>query len=530
MWLGDFAFSRPQIIFFSGLAVFCASLPLSNFGMSLGQIIMLFGWLSDGSTLRKIKDFFRTPPYLVWSVFYLLLLASMLYGGNLKDGLDDARVKISFFLLPLFFSGFEDKLNRDLIKGFLWIYVAAVILSFIISLSCYFEFLDIAQDHSKRFSPFISHIRLSLMGVLAIVFLSSEVGPAKRSLVKLVCAMGCIVILFGMIKLAWFSGLSILGFVFLLFCFYRFFRTEARAFERVLWLLTAIAPFIFCVWLFKNNIGKFYHSAGPPMAILKQTPNGRLFEQHPELKFTENGYRFGDNIQWEELKSAYLKRTGRSTELKNVSGWKEEMVLMRYLTSKNLTKDSAGIFSLSEKDLENIRQGIPNFLLDSKTDFQKKLYELTIEFQTLRAGLNSGGHSVSMRFFAWKRAISMIKESPFIGYGIAGVREAFRNSYRNDASEVPEGQKIRAHQQFLTLILCLGIPLGVLSVALFFWVPFRYRNTLPANYLFFWLVPICSMFSEDTLETQAGVSFSIFAFLILLPLRKELLLNRDRNT
>lgn len=521
MWSMGFSFSRPDQIFLLGLGLFSASLPLSNFGMSLGQIIMLFAWLSDGACVSKLKSFFLTPIYSVWSFFYLLLFLSILHGGNISDGLNDLRIKLPFLLVPLFFSAFDSRLKRLSVKRILWIFSCSVFISFLVSLAFYFHLFGLELEQTRRYSPFVSHIRLSLMGVLSIIFFYSELEASQRLSIRIFCVSCCTLLIFTMIKLAWFSGLFILGIILIAFSFMQIFVKKKYAVERLLWTLTALTPFLLTFWALKRNAEFFREVSGPPKSILSKTLNGRTFEQHPEYDFTENGYRFGDNICWEELKSAYLSRTGRSTELETNSGWKEEMVLMRYLTSKNLTKDSAGVYSLTQEDLKNIRSGIPNFLLVGRNDFEIKLYEISIEIQSLKKGYNHSGHSVSMRLFSWKRALRIISESPLSGYGISGVRDAFRQSYESDVWPIPKEQRILAHQQYLTIIIALGIPLALLAFAFLSYVPAFFMRALPASYLFFWLLPMLSMFFEDTLETQAGVSFSIFAFVILLPLRKR---------
>lgn len=520
MWIRDFSLSRPHKIFLTGLALFAASLPLSNFGMSLAQIMMLIGWIADGRHLQKLKDFFRSPIYSVWTFFYLLLLASLIHGGNMDDGLNDARVKLPFLLLPLFFSGFENRIRRADVKFILWVFSLSVLLSFLVSLSCYYHIFGIHLDPIKRNSPFISHIRLALMGVLAVVFLFSEIEINRKLSVRITCVVSSILLIIGMVKLAWFSGLFILGLILFVYGLKRLIKPDERPMERVLWLMICLSPFLLSWWIYSLNTEFFSMVSGVPKPQQEKTLNGRPYEQHPEYKFTENGYPFGDNIHWGEMKAAYFQRTGRTTAQTNRSGWQEEMVLMRYLTSRNLTKDSAGVYALSESDLRNISQGIPNFLLQDKNEFETKLYELSVELQSLKGGYSHTGHSVSMRIFAWRRALEIISDAPITGHGMSNVKRAFMISYQQDRTQIPTEQRIRAHNQFLTNFIALGLPFGFLAIFLLSWVPIYFFRDLPEVYLFYWLVPICSMFFEDTLETQAGVSMSLFAFLIWIPVRR----------
>ncbi len=519
IWFRDFSLSRPLKIFEAGLIVFSISLPLSNFGMSLGQIIMLLAWILDGEWQRKVKDFLRTPKYFVWSLFFLFYLFSFVHGGDLDYGLNDARVKMPFLILPLIFSGFNERLSKALIFRALWSFAIAVVVSFLVSLLFYYEVMGLQIPSFKRYSPFVSHIRLSLMGVLAICFFFSRLENQRRSITHLYASVFSMFLSVVMVQLAWFSGLFVLGVVLFLFSINQFLNRRGSVVQRFIWILPALSPFIFGILLMQRNAVFFSECKVSNDQFLEKTRNGRFYEHHPEYGFCENGHPFGLNIQWEELHAAYLARTGKSTDELGPSGWKTEMTLMRYLTSRNLTKDSVGVYSLSESDLMNIQKGIPNYLLSDKNVLEKKIYEFSVEWQSIKGGFNPSGHSLSMRLFAWKRAFSIISESPLTGHGLCNVAELFRQSYEKEPSPIDPSKRIRAHNQYLTLGIALGIPLGLLTIFMLFWVPVFMSRNLPEVYFFFWLVPIISMFFEDTLETQAGVSMSLFAFLIWIPLQ-----------
>jgi hypothetical protein len=527
MWPGNSIYSRPLRIFEIGLLVFSASLPFSNFGMSLGQIIMLLAWIFDGALISKIKDLFRTPIYYCWTVIFFLLLASLIMGGDITYGLNDLRVKLPLLIFPLVFSAFDNRLSKRFIKTALWTFSFAVLLSFLVSFFIQNGAFEFYPDSTKRFSPFISHIRLAMMGALAVVFFFSELDNSKSLGIRLICVVSCLIITSGLIQFAWLSGLLALILVFVFHSFYKVFTSISRKVERFFWSVAALSPFVFLIAVFVCNADFFGYPLGAPLPLFEKTANGRYFEQHPELDFAENGYRFGDNIHWRELKSAYLKRTGRHTDSINPAGWKEETVLIRYLTSKNLTKDSTGVYSLTVNDLKNIAQGVPNYLLPGKDNFSIKFYELLIDYQGFIGGYNPYGHTLSMRIYAWKRALDIVAENPYFGVGIGGVKLAFESSYQKDKFNIPPHARIRAHNQFLTLFVALGIPAGLLCLFLIFWPPIHLRKILPITFIYFCLLPIFSMLFEDSLETQAGVSMVLFAYFIWIPTRKRIVKMRS---
>ena len=112
----------------------------------------------------------------------------------------------------------------------------------------------------------------------------------------------------------------------------------------------------------------------------------------------------------------------------------------------------------------------------------------------------------------WKIA----KERPLFGVGTGDVKQAFREYYEEVHSPLNEKWRRRAHNQFLTFMIALGVVglavcLAALVAPLF--VTGRQRSFLALG---FFILMLLSMLNEDTLETSAGVGFVAFFYALFV--------------
>ena len=101
-----------------------------------------------------------------------------------------------------------------------------------------------------------------------------------------------------------------------------------------------------------------------------------------------------------------------------------------------------------------------------------------------------------------------------MGVGTGDVDRAFKEQYEKDQSKLEEKWRLRTHNQYITLGIAFGVS-GILLVMAVLFYPLI-SNYKAAGFVFssFILIAAVSMLSEDTLETQAGITF--FAFLYCL--------------
>ena len=94
--------------------------------------------------------------------------------------------------------------------------------------------------------------------------------------------------------------------------------------------------------------------------------------------------------------------------------------------------------------------------------------------------------------------------------GTGDIVDAYKTQYEKMNSDLAPKYRLRAHNQYLTFAATFGI-FGLLYFIFTLIYPMRVLNkTRDFLYVTFWITAVLSMITEDTLETQAGVTF--FAF------------------
>ena len=87
---------------------------------------------------------------------------------------------------------------------------------------------------------------------------------------------------------------------------------------------------------------------------------------------------------------------------------------------------------------------------------------------------------------------------------------AFQNQYDEMNSKLDKQSRLRTHNQYLSIWVGLGL-IGLLwFVFVLFHPPIKLGAFNNIYYFIFFVVFVISLFTEDTIETQAGVTFYVF--------------------
>jgi O-antigen ligase len=119
-------------------------------------------------------------------------------------------------------------------------------------------------------------------------------------------------------------------------------------------------------------------------------------------------------------------------------------------------------------------------------------------------------NGIAIRLYMWETVGGLIKEKPFLGYGIHGGRLTTLAKYKSDGFEMGVTGDYHAHNQFLESILMAGVPALILLLLLMA-IPLREAIT-KKNFLLLLIVMhfICQSFIESTFEVQHELVFYIF--------------------
>ena len=502
-----------KIYLFAILLIF-VSMPLSAFGMSAGQFILVANWLAEGNLRQKWQRFVRNKAAVVLVSLYLIHLAGLLYTTDFDYALKDLRIKLPLLIFPVLFSSIRP-FNEKEVRLLLHFYLAAVFAGVIIG---FYNLFFTDYSDIREISRFISHIRFSLHIVLgiyfAVYFLTREKSFARR-----VGYLTLIILFFlFLIALEAATGLIITFILAVFLGIYYSWRSNRLVSGLVILLITA-GVLATGFWL--KSAYTDYFVAKDSLDIHLKTPAGNNYS-HWKKDDIENGYHIYWYINEMELKESWNRRSRLKYSGKDLKGQTLKYTLIRFLNSKGLKKDAAAVNSLDDSEIRAIEQGIANAVYLQHFNPKSRLYKIFMEYSLYKKGANPSGHSLLQRLYFWKHGFNIIMENPFTGVGTGDVNIAFQKEYEKSHTALEPGYRFRAHNQYLTFLITFGIPGLLWFLFVLFYPPIAMKKRNDYFYLVFFITILLSMLTEDTLETQAGATFYAFlnSFFLFLH-RKE---------
>jgi hypothetical protein len=203
-------------------------------------------------------------------------------------------------------------------------------------------------------------------------------------------------------------------------------------------------------------------------------------------------------------------------------GQELNQTLIRYLASKGLRKDSAGLAALSQEDVRMIENGYSNYIFKRRFALYPRIYqfiwELDVYFKTGR----SGGHSLAQRIEYIRNGMEIIKRNFWIGVGTGDLKTEYERQYEISDSSLALKWRLRAHNQYVTFFIAFGFFGFTWIVIAFTYAISHERKWRDLLTVLFLLIAFLSMINEDTFETHAGICFfSFFLALFVFGYRKN---------
>ncbi len=506
-------------IYFYSLMLLLIGLPLSKFLMSVSQIILLLNWIIEGRLAEKFRSFFKNRLALILSSVFFLHLLGLLYTSNFNYALNDIRIKMPLLVFPLLLST-STILSSKQISVLLKVFVASVLLASFISMLVVLGIYKVKVEDFRRMSIFISHIRFALLICIAIfsnIYLFRNATSKNKKYILAIVTVWLTIFLF---ILQSFTGIIIVACAFVLYVL-NVVWNEKRCIRRWIYLsVLFFVPFIGSFYVYSIYL-KLEPKKDQQMGEISS--NNNVYTHFSEQKITENGYYIGWNICWLEVEKAWNKRSEIDYVLHDKKVQFIETTLFRYLTSKVLKKDSASIASLSEDDIRKIERGVTNYKYADFNGLEAHIYQTLWEFKSYQAGENPSGHSITMRLEFLKAAKVVLKENWMLGVGTGDVNDVTLQKYEEIKTPLEKKYRLRAHNQYLTFAITFGI-LGMIWFLFSMFYPLRFtKNEYYSLFVLFLITASFSMLNEDTLETQAGVTFFAFfnSFFLFMGLNKK---------
>ena len=507
-----------QKIYYISLLLVAASLPLSKFAVSVSMITLATNWVWEGRFAEKMKRLKDNPSILIFCGIFVVHLLWLLNTSNFQYAFFDLKNKLILIVFPLII-GTSPTLKKSQFKFLLLLFSLSVGISTLISTSVLLGIIDYPINDIRDISLFFSHIRLSLlinMSIFSLAYLLFSTNFNKTRFEFIAYSLTILWLVYFLFLLKSLTGIIIFLILFFLLAGYYSFRIK----ELVLRLFVQVLMITLFLWIatfLTHAISKFYAVEKLDFDNLEQfTASGNPYQHNTKLKQIENGYYVWLYVCPQELKKEWNRKSDIPYEAKDKKGQQIKTTLIRYLTSKGFRKDSVGMSKLTSVDIKNIENGITNYIYTQRYALYPKIYQAIWEIDVYRKGANPAGNSITQRWEFLKTASSIIQNNFWFGTGTGDVQDAFDAQYEINKSVLPPGKRLRTHNQYVTFFVSFGL-VGFLIIMFCIFFPIIKQKGF-RNYLFvvFFLIAMLSMFTEDTLENQIGVTFFSYFYALFL--------------
>jgi len=542
---------RYTTLYFLSLALLVASLPLSKFTMSLFQFSTLFFWLWHGVDTRfldqfpsrslfnptklflflreliirvfkaliyKFTLFFRNRTALVISSLFFLHIVGLIYTTDFHYALKDLRTKLPIFILPLFIAT-GPRINTRTFYQILALFVAAVVAGSIYRLIL---FLNLPVADNRALEAHTSHIRYCLNAVFAVfillffAFSTGRINKFYRSLFLLT-----VIWLVGfMAYMNYNTGIIIFGFTGFIVLILIIVRIKNLALRSITLMATFILFLLPVYYIFSIGYNYLSTPAVEFSKLEKYTHQGNSY-YHDTLNFkSKNGNWIGLYICEKELRQAWSQRSKLSIDSLEKKKQLTRSTLITYLASKNLRKDADGVNHLTDNDIRNIENGINRYDYDKLPGLRTQVEDFIHSYQRYTKLNDPNSSSMIQRFEYWRTSLLLIGQHSFFGVGTGDLPQVFEEQYKKMNSNLAPQYRLRSHNQYLSITVAFGIFGFLWFIVVMFYPGLKTQNFNNYFYAIFWIIFMISMLTEDTLESQEGVTFYVL-FTAMMILGRE---------
>lgn len=500
-WFGHNAHYYLHLLGLIGVAV---GLPLSKVVLSISTLFLLLNLLLKADFKSYLENWKANRTFLLVLGFFLLHFVGLIWSEDIQYGINDIWKKIPLIIIPLVGTAipFKTRIDRRFV---LLTFVASVVITSILNVLIYHQFIgDKEVIEFREMSQFGSHVRYALLVVMAIVISYSEIIHKRIIPIAL--------IIIGWLTFYTFYSQVIAGFLALLITFivilFHHFYPRRRVILIGLSALTVGLLLAVGNWLFHRpdiDVQKYLSK------LDKITAEGNPYAHDLTLIAPETSRPIGEYVCLEELSREWSKVSNlplNGMDKKEQPMWQ---TLVRYMASMELRKDAEGFKSLNKRDIKKIENGCASQYCQGMI---ARLYGL--KYQILNES-NPNGHSLLQRLEYWQAGSDLLAKNFLIGVGTGDIQVAFDSHYQINDSALNDPNRLRTHNYYITIWLTFGI----VGLILFLWIHFELFKTVRneqnlIGLCFLWILLI-SYLTEDTLETQVGVTF--FAFFLAIFIR-----------
>lgn len=518
---------RFTAIYLAGLFLLAAGLPLSKTAMSMALLLLAIHWL--------ISKSYRNLPSLRSSsglalVFFLLIFAihifGLIYTTDFRYAFKDLRIKAPLLILPLFLASGPVP-GKQTMRNVLHLFVLAVFAGSLIAL---YQQLVFQPVDPRDLTPFISHIRFSMMVCLAaVISFKTLISSSSARYEKITMLLPALWLPVALLMLQSLTGL-VAAFLIMVAILFMGMSQKNRLWIRLSCAGVLLAGVIGTL-AFALNLRNEFHPAAPHelSSLDSLTARGNAYVHHLASPLNENGHLIMIYLAVDEMKEAWNLRSTVAFDTPQPRGGTTGDVLIRYLSSKGLRKDADGVNALTDHDIAAIEKGSTNYLYDHWSGLRRKIDQLKWEYWNYLGGGDAMGHSLMQRIELWSAGVMLARENILIGVGTGDLKQSFKVMLEKRQSSLAN-TPLRAHNQYLTILITFGLLGALLFLAALIIPLIIQRHRIGVLETSFLVIVFFSMLVEDTLETQVGVSFFTFFFVLFFLMKSPLDPERPTDT
>ena len=504
-------------IYFYGLILLVIGLPLSPIITSISQLVLLANWVMDKDILYKLKKIYAQKSLLVFLLLYIAHILWLIPTEDFSYAFHDLKIKVPLLILPIIIATSEP-ISFKQIKTIILFFVASNIAGSLVSI---FVLLNPIGD-IREISVFISHIRFSLFINIAIFSLYYIILKDKECKYKILIYFGIIWLLVFLFILQSFTGIILFIIITFTLLIYRAFKSKSKYKKIIYSLLILIIPSLISYFII-HNIYSFYNVEEINKDNIElYTINGNKYRFDFDKKIIENNNYVHLYVCDKELKESWNRISKLKYDSIGKSRFRTKFTIIRYLTSKGYRKDSLGISKLTKGDIANIENGISNYRFTEKWSLYPRIYKLIWQLDIYNKTGKASGHTLTQRIEYLKTGYNIFSDNILFGVGTGDIDKEFKSMYNINKSQLEQKFRRRTHNQLFTFLISFGI-IGFVFIVYAIVYPIIAEKGF-SSFLFsvFIFISLFSMLNEDTLETQAGVTFfALFYSLFLFGFKPE---------
>ncbi len=461
-------------------------------------------WLIEAD-FKNYWDRFKAKKS-IWFVAFIFFFGaiSLLWSDNFDYGFRDIRMKLPLIAIPLAMATSEP-LEKRFFNFILFVFLGMLAYTTIYNYVSFHYFEHEGHD-VRKMSLFISHVRLSTLLVLGI-FISIYCVIQKiggRILISSLIPW----FVFYLLKSQVLNGYLLLGIITICSIIYAL-RNISNIRYRLLAGFVFASIIIVSFAMLLQQLSTFASVEEINDELLgDKTANGNAYYHNFENKHTENGHYIWINMNQQELESEWNERSEIAYDSLDRRGQPMFGTLMRYLTSKGEKKDSVAVWALSDDEVHFIEEGNCSVMINS--GYKARLQSFMYEYQMYKDGGDPNGHSMLQRIEHLGTALMILKEKWLFGVGSGDLNDTFQEAYTKNNSRLLKENRWRAHNQFLSIWISLGL-IGFIVFVLMLIQPIIENDRRDYFMIIVTITLFFSCMFQDVLETQAGITiFALF--------------------